>query len=194
MSQENINFSELQNSLCYLHVSELKDYCDRLNLSIKGKKLDLINRVVHFVQTNEKIDLLPYPANSVAKGRKNIPLTLEALMLKGAYKNDLKNRLFLKTIIGEHFHFTAFGIDWLENRWLAGNPPTYKEFADMWNREYEFRKSHGSKPKDEWAYINFVKGYLKDNPHSASNEILNEWKIVREKHKLLVDKLLYHRC
>lgn len=190
MEQKNINFSELQNSLCYLHVSELKNYCEKLNLSIKGKKLDLINRIMHFVQTGEKIDLAEYPESSMSKGQKNIRLTLDALMLKGAYKNDLKTRLFFKTIIGAHFHFTAFGIDWLESRWFSGNPPTYKEFVDMWSREYEFRKLHSSKPKEEWAYINFVKKILQSKPNLTRNEILNQWNSKRVQEKDLVDKIL----
>jgi hypothetical protein len=109
-------------------------------------------------------------------------------MLKGGYKNDLKTRIFFREIIGQHFHFTAFGIDWLESRWMDGNPPTYQEFADMWSKEYEFRTAYGSAPKAEWAYINFVKMHSNENPNASRNEILSSWEIERTKHKELVDK------
>lgn len=188
MSLCNIDHDQLHASLHYLHVSELRTCCESLNLSVKGKKIDLINRIMHFLKTGERTNLSEYPANSMSKDRNNNVLSTNALMLKGAYKNDLKTRLFFKGIIGQHFHFTAFGIDWLESRWMEGRPPTYQEFADMWSKEYEFRKAYGSAPKAEWAYINFVKIYLNENPHASRNEILNGWELERTKHKELVDK------
>jgi len=190
MNLYNVDLDSLKESLHYLHVSELRAYCESLNLSIKGKKIDLINRIIHFVKTDEKINLAKYPAISVSKNRTNPVLAPGALMLKGVYKNDLKTRLFFKEIIGQHFHFTAFGVDWLENRWMEGNPPTYQEFADMWGKEYEFRKTYGSTPKEEWAYINFVKRYFNENPHTARNEILARWEIEHTRHKTLVGKFL----
>ncbi|MBM4222517.1 MAG: hypothetical protein FJ161_01760 [Gammaproteobacteria bacterium] len=179
--------NRLHDSLHYLYVSELKQCCDKIALSFKGKKIELINRIIHFLKTGEKIELKEYPVISIAKKRQDYELACNALMLKGSYKNDLKNRIFFKEIIGQHFHFTAFGIDWLETRWMDGNPPTYQEFADMWSKEYEFRKIYGSAPKAEWAYINFVKRYLNENPNASRNEILISWELERTKHKELVD-------
>jgi hypothetical protein len=169
-------------------VSELRIQCEHLKLSIKGKKKDLINRVIHFVKTSERIELAKYPAYSIAQDKNNNVISINALMLKGAYKNDLKTRIFFKEIIGQHFHFTAFGVDWLESRWMKGSPPTYQEFADMWVKEYQLRKTYGSAPKAEWAYINFVKKYLNENPKASRNKILDHWEAERTKHKGLVDK------
>ena len=185
---KSIEHDQLHASLHYLHVSELRIYCENLYLSIKGKKIDLINRIIHFLNTSEKIDLAKYPAHSIAQDRNNNVISANVLMLKGAYKNDLKTRIFFKEIIGQHFHFTAFGIDWLESRWMEGSPPTYQEFADMWVKEYEFRKTYGSTPKAEWAYINFVKRYLNENPGASRNKILDDWEAERTKHKGLVSK------
>lgn len=180
--KQNIDFTQLWCSLYYLHVSELKNYCEEFDLSVKGKKITLISRIVHFLKTGERIDLPEYPSISVAKTKKNKELRPDAFMLKGAYKNDLKTRVFFKSLIGEHFHFTAFGIDWLEERWMQANPPTYQEFADMWQNEYALRKTKGSIPKEEWAYINFVKRYLINHPQASREEILMQWEIERNKH------------
>ena len=106
---------ELKESLHFLHMEELRNLSNELSLSNKGKKLELIIRIVHFLQTGEKLSSLKFPSISCAKD-KNVLLLLTSLMLKGAYKNDLKTRLFFKSIIGEYFHFTAFGIDWLNER------------------------------------------------------------------------------
>ena len=76
---------------------------------------------------------------------------------------------------------------------MEGKPPTYQEFADMWSKEYEFRKTCGSAPKAEWAYINFVKMYLNDNPNASRNKILSSWELERTKHKELVDNFFKDR-
>ncbi len=183
------NLNTLKEALLFLNVKELREHCSTLNLSIKGQKLCLINRIMHFLATGEKIEMPEYPANSCAKNKKTL-LASNALILKGSYKNDLKTRLFFRSLIGGHFNFTAFGIDWLEERWLAGNPPTYQEFADMWQEEYLSRKINGSTPKQEWAFINFVKQYSLNHPNARQKEIIEAWKAERDSRKKYVKNTL----
>lgn len=168
----------MKNSLNFLHCEELKEIALKLGLSEKGKKGELIARIMHFLQTGEKLTLPRFPTVSCAKRGVSYPLDPKTLMLKGAYKNDLKTRLFFKRLIGEHFHFTAFGIDWLERRWMEGNPPTYQEFAEMWQE----RKKMALPPKEEWAYINFLQ-------QGGTKEM---WEKERLKHKQSVLKMLSH--
>lgn len=170
----------LEESLYYLNVNELKHYCFKLELSVQGKKAVLVKRIVHFLATGEKLVNPQYPKNSCSVQKQGV-LKPEALMLKGSYKNDLKTRLFFKALIGEHFHFTAFGIDWLDERWLAGNPPTYQEFAGMWQEQYKVRQYAPVAAKTEWAFIRFVQAYLQK--HQATKEELHSaWFCEREKH------------
>ena len=96
-------------------------------------------------------------------------------MLAGAYKNDLKTRLFFKELVGPHFHFTAYGIDWLEEHWYKGKPPTYNEFAVFWQKEHERRVHKPETPKKEWAYLNFLQHYKEKNPDAPKNEMLDAW-------------------
>jgi hypothetical protein len=101
-------------------------------------------------------------------------------MLKGSYKNDVRTRAFFKLLIGPHFHFTAFGIDWLNERWQAGNPPTYQEFANYWVSEVEKRKDKRPEPKKEWAYINFLQQAQRLMFHASKEELLAAWKKMRQ--------------
>jgi hypothetical protein len=157
--------NNLKRSLNFLHVIELKNICNKLELSEKGKKGELILRILRFIETGEKLTITPFPKVSCARRNEKHELPENSLMLKGSYKNDLKTRLFFKKIIGEYFHFTAFGIDWLNERWMNGNPPTYKEFANMWIAETTRRKTSPAEPKAEWAYINFLQDYYNKNPN-----------------------------
>ncbi|MBI2352849.1 SAP domain-containing protein [Candidatus Dependentiae bacterium] len=185
-----MSFEELRYCFCFLYVNELKDYCEKLKLSIKGKKIILIERIIFFLKTGQKLEILRYPDASFFKGKKDHIITPDHLILKGLYKNDFKTRLFFKSLIGDHFHFTVFGLDWLEKRWIDGNPATYKEFADMWQKEYEFRKIHKVPSKEEWAYINCIKKYLEQNPGASRHEMISHWEKERNFHKMIISKCM----
>ncbi len=181
---------KLKPALLYLHVDELKNLCLELGIHDKGAKGMLITRILHFIKSGETITEPIVPG--VSKAKRNVVYSLhpETLMLKGAYKNDLKTRLFFKQLIGEHFHFTAFGIDWLNDRWLKGEPPTYQEFAEMWKVEHTKRKQLGSTPKEEWAYINFAQNLVRVSPQATRDEIIYGWNIERAKQKVAVSELI----
>lgn len=172
----------------FLHVDELKDVAIRLSLLDKGNKMAIIMRILHFLQTGQKLTIPKFPEKSCAKRGNSYSLGKNELMLKGSYRNDLKTRLFFKELIGSHFHFTAFGIDWLNERWMEGNPPTYHEFAMMWEEEYQKRKKLPAAPKEEWAYINFMKKYLLNSPKATKESINNAWEYERQKNKAKVYK------
>ena len=176
-------FTALKNSLTFLHVSELKDLATKLSLVDKGNKMSLIIRILHFLHTGKKLAVPKFPENSCAQRGQIYPIHSSALMLKGSYKNDLKTRLFFKQLIGDHFHFTAFGIEWLNERWMEGNPPTYQEFAKMWQKEYEKRKNMPAAPKEEWAYINFVQKILQNSSEVSRESVNHAWECERQKHK-----------
>ena len=181
----------LKEALYYLHISELNDWCEKLSLSAKGKKVELVFRIVNYIKTGKKSVVPRYPEISCTKkGKTEQRLSPNRLMLKGAYKNDLKTRIFFKDLIGIHFHFTAFGIDWLEHRWMAALPPTYQEFATMWQSEYVARQKIPAMPKTEWAYITFVQKYLQQNSSATRDDILENWHTKRHQYKNYVDQFL----
>lgn len=146
-------FTNLQKSLLYLNISELKACCNSLKIPESSTKLLLINRILQYLKDGTLIKVSTIPIASRAQKNKKYPLQPDTSMVKGAYKNDLKTRLFFKKLIGNYFHFTAFGIDWLNQRWIGGNPPTYQEFATMWQQEYEKRKKEKVGPKQEWHIL-----------------------------------------
>jgi hypothetical protein len=73
---------------------------------------------------------------------------------------------------------------------MDSNPPTYQEFADMWQAEYKRRKEIPATPKEEWAYINYVQQYLKKHPTSTRQNLTNAWEIERHRNKEIVSKIL----
>lgn len=166
---------KLTEALHYLNMSELRDTVQKLDLPIKGKKALLIAAIMYFIQTGKIKKRLEMPAASRAGKGSIHPIAVDVKMLYGAYKNDEQTRMFFKKIIGDYFHFTAFGIDWLQERWMGGNPPTYGEFAHFWKKEYVLRKNIKSPLKREWAYLSFIRAYTEKNPEATKTEVLSAW-------------------
>jgi hypothetical protein len=173
-----------------MKMAELKKVCKKLKISDAGKKAQLIKRIVIFIQTGRVMPLPKIPASSRVQNYPIQNLEPHALMLYGEYKNDAKTRAFFKKLIGSYFHFTAFGIDWLNDRWIQGKPPTYQEFADYWIKEKKQRILKKAKPKDEWAFIKFMQCMKKEEPNATKDDLMHAWKRLQANKAQLVDKLL----
>ena len=180
----------LEKSLFYLKMNELRKICLEFKISNKETKVKLIKKILLYAKTGKITASPKMPKNSIANKSQHYPLKPETYILYRSYKNDYATRVFFKSIIGNHFHFTAFGIDWINKLWMDGNPPTYLEFATFWQKEYERRKIKKDPAKKEWAYINFVQDYIKKYSEASREEILNAWNKEREKHLKYVGKIL----
>lgn len=179
-----------------MKMEELHYACTLLHLPDVGKKTVLIDRIEQFIKTGHVLPLAQIPDSSRAKKHPFQPLHADSLMLHESYKNDYATRDFFKKLIGPAFHFTAFGIDWLNERWMQGSPPTYQEFANYWVVESQRRKQKRQAPKKEWAYINFVQQMQTTHPHASKTAVMQAWKTIQAEnaqHALGVLTSIAHR-
>lgn len=177
-------------SLLYLNMRELKTLCLHFKIEPQGEKIKLIEKIQTYLATGKITEHQPIPTISKAVAKKDYPLAPQTLILKGSFKNDLKTRIFLKNLIGDHFHYTAYGIDWIKDRWMQGQPPTYAQFAQYWQSEYQNRQTTKAALKPEWAYLNFLERYQKNNPTASKTHAIAAWKIERQFHVDNVKKIL----
>ncbi len=182
----------LEACLPFFMVGELKDICEKFRLPTTGQKGNLIARILHFLATGTLKAEPQMPAYSRAPRGQRQPLTPHSLILFGDYKNDLVTRMFMKTLVGNHFHFTAFGQDWMKERWFEGNPPTYGEFAQFWQNEYTKRKKSEGSPKKEWALLTFVLAFKKKNPGVSREIVCAAWYEERLRQVSMGMKILQH--
>ena len=168
--------AKLSGSIVFFNIQELKRMCEGLRLPGAGKKMALITRIMTYLETGEVVLSPLIPAVSRPQRGEKQELAPAAKMLYGSFKNDAATRAFLKTLVGKHFHYTAFGLDWLNERWLAGNPPTFAEFATFWQAETNARKKQKAPLKKEWALLNFVMAYIKKYPEAPREEVVIAWK------------------
>jgi len=180
----------LQDRLHYMKMPELKKACEMLRLSPSGKKAELVKRIMSFIKTGEIVYSPTIPVKACVQYYPRQPLAAQSLMLYGGYKNDAQARALFKKLIGSHFHFTAFGIDWLNKRWQEGKPPTYQEFADYWVEEKACCTRNKPEPKEEWAYIRFLQNMNKVRPHATKEYLMHEWKLLQAQQAENARKLL----
>ena len=161
----------LYENLCFLKVTELKDLCTHFKLNNAGSKLTMVSRLYAF-KTNTPEPVSPQiPTISKAKRGCTYPLHPDTLILFGAYKNDAVTRAFFKTLCGSHFHYTGRGTDWIRGRWLAGTPPTYREYADFWLSDT------GKYSSDALQYCKFIE------QNGFNKNVRELWLAEREKRK-----------
>jgi hypothetical protein len=188
------NFDELEQALHYMKMGELKAVCEKLKIPSNDKKAVLIRSIMSFIQTGAIKKTPAIPAGSKAQKGVSYPLHPKTLILDGAYRNDLKTRLFFKQLIGPHFHFTAFGQDWIRSRWQAGDPPTYAEFAKFWQEEHLRREKGRTVLKKEWAYLNFIRKFTDEHPEASKKQMLAAWEKTRRLEVQKARKLLLSFC
>jgi hypothetical protein len=181
----------LRVALNHMNMTELKDECRSLGIRPTGRKGEIINGILGFVRGRKKPVANSIPHNCQAQAQGVYPLKKQTLILCGSYKNNDATRDFLKSVVGPHFHFTAFGQDWIRRQWAKGKPPTYAEFARAWQQEHLRRRSgEVARPKKEWAYLNFVQRFGRENPAIDRNQLASEWKKQRAAQAALAHRIL----
>lgn len=182
---------QLYQGLHYLHMDELRSLADTFQLATKGTKKQLINRLFARVKGTLPPKEPVIPSVSCAKKGGQYPVAPDTLMLYGAYKNSHEQRALFKQLVGDHFHFTAYGVDWLKEQWAAGKPPTYQQFADYWQNQYVERSTGASESKEEWAYIKFLQEYSLLHSDATAYEMKQAWHVQRSAQKDIVWQLLH---
>lgn len=168
-------------AIWYLTLSDLKSICKIFKIS-HGTKRFMVENIISFHVHGKEVEKQKIP--EVSRGKKtNTAPEPNDLMLYGRYKNDRPTLAFFKKLVGSHFHYTAYGIDYLNECWYAGNPPTYAEFAEWWSQESKKERE----PKQEWQYIKFCKTL---DPGLSRAEQNAAWKAVYEENKKRVKDAL----
>lgn len=88
----------------YWNKKELVSFCSNNGLSTYGGKIDLINRIEHFLRTGQATSFAKI--RRIGKWDSDTIITKETPVIN--YKNDSKTRKFFKEALGSHFHFNEY--------------------------------------------------------------------------------------
>ncbi|MEL6224163.1 MAG: SAP domain-containing protein [Cyanobacteria bacterium J06627_8] len=183
------NACQLAESIYYLKLDELRLICQSLSLPERGAKGMLVKRVLNAV------GVVSEDVRAISAGREikfpgyRGPLKPEQYILPGHYTNGSRMRTKLKTLIGEHFHFTNYGMEWIRERWRTKQYPTFEEFATFWQQEYERRQSGGEfESLATNARVRFFRAL--EGKGLTRNQLEAAWQAERLRHVKLVSSIL----
>lgn len=129
----------LQKSIYFLKIEELKSIAQKLELSSQGKKIDLINQIFQYFRIKEAS--LPEINSKLLPKKHKGKVGSDTHIIPNEYTNGKKSRAIFKELIGDHFKFTSYGMDWIKLCWQHDIYPSYKDFATYWIKETARRKA-----------------------------------------------------
>jgi SAP domain-containing protein/uncharacterized protein DUF6434 len=163
----------------YWYKEELARFCGKHGIQQTGQKLDLYNRIYHFLDTG-------FISKKIAATKKQVTAkSLPELTIKSVvdhhYRCNNITRQFFQSVIGPHFHFTAHLQAYLKANREKGL--TYGDLVKEWAAEYERRKDKRYKAPihASWEYNQFTRDYLSDvqNQNRSISASAEAWKKIR---------------
>jgi hypothetical protein len=180
--------AQLRRAIVFMNMHNLKEACDSCGIPSSGRKRELIARILACVQGSQYT--VGSKAPKLKKRREEQEYRLDALMHPETYTNGATSRAFLTKQIGSHFRFTVFGMDWIQQRWTAGHVPTFMEFVEFWQQEYQRRKNTGDfKSKPELARVNLFRK-LGQKTNISRVEMEQSWKEEQASNTLKAQRIL----
>jgi len=154
--------------------NELVAFCRGININSSGRKIDIANRIEKYLKTGEIEKKNANKRRKIKKGIQKVPKNINEVILDN-YTSSQLFREYFKSIIGQHFRFTAYMMKYIKNH----QEITFKEYADEWQAEYERRKNKNYRPKimKSCEYNQYMRDFFKDNPDKTRTDAIKHWKI-----------------
>ena len=171
-------------SIYFLKIEELKSVLTYFKLSTSGGKKDLIARIFNHLDIHDADD---------SQVTRNLPsahpenASVETHIMPKHYTNGREYREKFELMIGSHFTFTSYGMEWIRDCWGNGIYPSYQDFADYWSKEYDRRKNGGPY---KGPMTNRRVEFFKENSGMTKAELEELWASERQKHRDNISTLL----
>lgn len=135
------NYEALETAIYFLKVPELKALIAEANLTGGSSKQAMINELLAFARGESYDHAQDKPQHTMRElkemGKQYDP---EQYIVPGVYTNSSHYRARFQEMIGSHFSYTVYGMDWIKAQWQSGSCPTFESFAVYWQQEYERRQ------------------------------------------------------
>lgn len=154
---------------------ELVAFCRINGMSAAGSKIDIAERIKHFLISGE-IPVFAKTGTNKARSKFNWSTAVLSLntVLTDNYKSTENVRRFLISQIG-HFYFTVDFMKWAKQS--AGK--TLGDAVKEWTRQYNLKKDkhHTSDIAPQFEYNRYMRAFLADNPGKKTKEAMKYWKL-----------------
>lgn len=155
----------------YYLKEELIAFCRTNGLPVSGGKLEITERIAHYLDTGEILS--PRPAvHRSARTKKDVGVLTPDTPIEPDFVCSETHRAFFKEIIGPGFSFhVAF------QKWLKTNTgKTYAQAVEAYHRLAEEKKKGKTVIDRQFEYNTYIRDFFADNPGRTLDEAIRCWK------------------
>ncbi len=151
----------------YYLKEELIAFCRENNLPVSGGKIELTERIAHYLDTGNVLKTSVKRKTAV-----NISLITEDAVIEPDFVCSEKHRTFFKEKIGKSFSFNV-----LFQKWLKTNTgKTYKDAIEAYYRILEEKKNDKTTIDKQFEYNTYVRDFFEDNQGKSLEDAIICWK------------------
>jgi hypothetical protein len=155
----------------YYLKEELIDFCRKNGLPTSGGKIEITERIAHFLDTGEIA--APKP---VQRKKADIATITRETRIETDFVCSEKHRAFFKEQIGKGFSFNvAF------QKWLKGNAgKTYEDAINAYYQILEDKKKGTTKIDRQFEYNTYIRDFFNDNKGKSLEDAIRCWKYKKQ--------------
>lgn len=149
----------------------LVDFCRKNGLPTSGGKVELTDRIAHFLDTGEILE-----AKSVKKSTAYVVIIDKSTKIESNFVCSEKHRAFFKDNIGNSFTFNVAFQKWLKSN--AGK--TYQDAIDAYYRIMEEKKKGKSSIDKQFEYNTYIRDFFAENKGRSLDDAIKCWKYKKQ--------------
>lgn len=151
----------------YYLKEELIDFCRKNNLQTTGSKLELVERIVCFLDTGKRI----HRVHTTRKTKMINEITLDTIIEEHFVCSE-NHRKFYKEQIGNSFSFNVEFQKWLKNN--AGK--TYQDSINVYYQILQDKKNSKTPIGKQFEYNTYIRDFFDDNKDKSLEQAIKCWK------------------
>ena len=155
----------------YYLKEELIDFCRENGLPVSGGKIEITDRIAHFLETGEVLSI-----TTVKKKAPVISGIDEDTRIETDFVCSEMHRAFFKEHIGNSFSFNVAFQKWLKSN--AGK--TYKEAIAAYYNILEEKKRGKTKIDKQFEYNTYIRDFFADNQGKTLEDAIQCWKYKKQ--------------
>jgi len=157
--------------------SELMKFCRESGISSGDGKIEIANRISEYLETGKITKKATTRKPKLPKATQ--PITKKTV-LGIEYRTYKEKKEFLKSVIGNRFHFTIHLLNYFKEK---SGEKTYGDLIKEWYKEQELKKdpNFAKEIAPQFEYNTYIRDFMKDNPNKTRNDAIKYWKIKKFK-------------
>ena len=153
----------------YYLKNELVDFCKLIGLPTTGGKVEITDRIAHYLNTGEILI-----SKQVIKRKTYIDNITEDTLIEHNFVCSEKHRAFFKDKIGEKFSFNVTFQKWIKSN--SENQKTYKDAINAYYKIIDNKRTNTTVIGKQFEYNSYIRDFFADNHDKQLNQAILCWK------------------